>query len=742
MISKIISHYEILEKLGEGGMGEVYLAEDTKLNRRVALKFLPAQLASDEEFKARFKREAQAAAALNHPNIITIYEVTEYENRPFIAMEYVKGESLKDLIDKKELSVGEVLDVALQISEGLAVAHQAGIVHRDIKPQNILMGKDGRVRICDFGLVKLKRDMTLTQAGSTLGTVAYMSPEQARGEEVDHRTDIWSLGVVLYEMVTGEMPFKGEHEQAVIYSILNEDPEPLTSFRKDIPRNVEQVVSEALEKDQSCRYQNIGEFLEDLKTSAAPSVTLLEQEKSIVVLPFDDISPGKDNEYFSDGLTEEIITDLSKIHTLRVISRTSAMRLKGTQKDVQRIGKELNVRYVLEGSVRKAGNNLRITAQLIDATTDSHIWAEKYRGTLEDVFDIQEKVSRSIVDALKLKLSPKEDQRIAQRPIDNVHAYECYLKARQEIFRFTEDALERALQYLQNGLDIVGENALLYAGMGYVYWQYVNSGIKVEEEYLQKVEEYAKKVFELEPESAHGHLLLGLLQLTGGNAQQSVSHLKHVLAMDPNDPDALFWLSMIYGCVGKTLAAAPLAERLLRIDPLAPLSYFSSGRLHLMEGRFDLALEPYHKGYQMDTENPVFRWVYGWILAYNQRLKDAYSLFDQNVTDTPQYFFTRLGLFFKYALQGKKTKALQSVTPELQITAKRDSVYSWIIATCYALLDEKEKALDWLENAANRGFINYPFLSEYDPFLENIRGEERFKQLMERVKYEWEHFEV
>jgi non-specific serine/threonine protein kinase len=740
MIGKTISHYKILEKLGEGGMGEVYLAEDTKLNRRVGLKFLPVQLASDGELKERFKREAQAAAVLNHPNIITVYEVSEFENRPYIAMEYVEGESLKDLIARKELSIGEVLDVALQISEGLAAAHGAQIVHRDIKPQNILMGKDGRVRICDFGLAKAKRDVTLTQAGSTLGTVAYMSPEQARGEEVDHRTDIWALGVVVYEMLTGQMPFKGEHEQAVIYSILNEDPEPLTSFRTDIPRYLEQFVSKALEKDQTRRYQNIQEILQDLKTFPASTLTSPQQEQSIVVLPFDDISPGKDNEYFSDGLTEEIITDLSKIHTLRVISRTSAMRLKGTEKDITRIGKELNVRYVLEGSVRKAGNNLRITAQLIDATTDSHIWAAKYRGTLEDVFDIQEKVSRSIVDALKLKLSPEEDQRIAQRPIDNVHAYECYLRARQEIWRFT-DALERALQYLQNGLDIVGENALLYAGMGYVYWQYVNMGFR-QEDYVQKAEECAGKVSELEPESPQGHLLLGLIQMVfHGNMQQSVRHLKKVLSVNTNDLDALSWLSVLYGIIGKPVAASPLINKALEIDPLNSSSYSIKSLHHYHEGRFELAIESALKGHQMEPENPAAIYCCALTLASQHRVEDAISFIDNNVDTTSKNFLLRVSIFLKKALLGENDVS-ELLTDEFISTAKRDFQYSSLFADFYALLGHKKEALDWLENAVNRGFINYPFLSEYDPFLENVRSEDRFKKLMVRVKQEWENFEV
>jgi serine/threonine protein kinase/tetratricopeptide (TPR) repeat protein len=741
MINQIISHYRILEKLGEGGMGVVYKAQDTKLDRIVALKFLPKHLLCDKEAKTRFVHEAKAASALDHPNIATIYEIDEAEGECFIAMAYIEGKSIKQVIKEKKLSIEEVWKIAIQVCQGLNAAHKKGVVHRDIKSDNIMLTNEGAVKIMDFGLAKLKGVTQLTKPGSTLGTVAYMSPEQARGEEVDQRTDAWALGVVVYEMLTGQMPFKGEHEQAVIYSILNEDPELLTSFRTDIPSYLEQVVNKALGKDQTRRYQNIQEILQDLKTSPASTLTSPQQEESIVVLPFDDISPGKDNEYFSDGLTEEIITDLSKIHTLRVISRTSAMRLKGTEKDVTRIGKELNVRYVLEGSVRKAGNNLRITAQLIDATTDSHIWAEKYRGTLEDVFDIQEKVSRSIVDALKLKLSPEEDQRIAQRPIDNVHAYECYLRARQEIWRFTEDALERALQYLQNGLDIVGENALLYAGMGYVYWQYVNMGIK-QEDYVQKAEECAGKVFELEPESPQGHLLLGLIQMVfHGNMQQSVRHLKKVLTVNTNDLDALFWLSVLYGIIGKPVAASPLINKALEIDPLNSSSYTVKSLQHYYEGRFDLAIESALKSHQMEPENPSSIYCCALTLASQHRVEDAIYFIDNNVDTTSKNFLLRVSIFLKKALLGENDVS-ELLTDEFITTAKRDFSYSSLFADFYALLGHKKEALDWLENAVNRGFINYPFLSEYDPFLENVRSEDRFKKLMERVKHEWEHFGV
>ena len=741
MIGKTVTHYKILSKLGEGGMGVVYKAEDTKLKRPVALKFLPPELTRDSGAKERFIHEAQAASGLQHHNICTIHEIEETrEGRLFICMDCYEGETLKGKVARGSLPVEEAIDLVTQVAEGLAKAHESGIVHRDIKPANIMVTKDGVVKILDFGLAKLAGVTGVTRTGTTMGTAAYMSPEQARGEDVDHRTDIWSLGVVLYEMVTGHLPFKGEHEQAVIYMILNQDPPSLAGFRSDIPDAFQQIVAKALEKDRAHRYQNVGALVNDLRTSSAPGAPPPKPKKSIVVLPFEDISPGKDNEYFSDGLTEEIITDLSKIDAMRVISRSSAMVLKGTPKSTKTIGRELNVQYVLEGSVRKAGNNLRITAQLIDATNDAHLWAEKYSGTLDDVFDIQEKVSRAIVDSLKLKFSPEQEQRMADRPIPNVHAYECYLRAKREIETFTEDGLERALRYLQKGLEIVGENAMLYAGMGYVFWQYVNIGIE-QENYLDKAEECAKKAFEMDPESTQGHFLLGMIMLMGGDQQESAQHFKKVLTASPNDPDALGWLASVCFNAGKPAAAFPLIDRLLEIAPLNSLAYAKQGLARYYDGQFDLAFESLVKSHQMEPESPVSTWLCALLLGSQGRFEEAVSFVDNNVDIASKNLFAQLSVFLKRALLGDDNVS-DVMTREFIATARRDRQYSCSVAGLYALLGHKEESLDWLENAVNRGFINYPFLSQHDPLLKNVRGEERFEKLMERVKVEWEHFEV
>jgi len=464
--------------------------------------------------------------------------------------------------------------------------------------------------------------------------------------------------------------------------------------------------------------------------------------KSIIVLPFENMSSDPEQEYFSDGLTEEIITDLSHIHELLVISRNSAMTFKRTKKNIKKIAKEVNVQYLLEGSVRKAGNNLRITAQLIEATSDAHLWAEKYSGTLDDVFKIQEKVSRSIVDALKVKLTNNESQQIAEHSIDNLQAYELYLKARQEIWKWTEDGLEHAQQYLQNGLNIIGDNSLILFGMGYVYWTYGNIGFKSKEECLEKAEGYAKRILELEPDSPHGHHLIGLILIRGARLQQGVIHLKRVLDKNPNNPDALHWLCIGYLNAGKIDAAKPFIERLLTIDPLTPTNYYIPGWFQLLEGQFEQGLKTLHHAFQMDPKNPIHRFCYAVALSYNDHFEEAYSLFDAHFKDSPEHLWAQMGQCLNYALQGEQEKAIELMSGGLKSKARCDVFDSWVIAVCDALIGEKEEALDSLEMAVNLGAIYYPFLNNYDPFLENIRGEERFQKLMEKVKNEWENFEV
>jgi serine/threonine protein kinase len=733
--------YKIIEKIGEGGMGIVYKAEDTKLKRNVALKFLPSELTRDKKAEARFIQEAQAAAALNHPHICTVYEVDESDDQTFIAMEFIEGQTLKDKIEAGPLAIDEAVEIATQVAEGLGEAHKKGIVHRDIKPANIMLAGKGQAKIMDFGLAKLSWGADLTKPSMIMGTVAYMSPEQARGEPVDHRTDIWSLGAMLYEMLTGEKPFQKSHEQALIHSILNDEPRKISELRSDVSGNLEKTIKKALDKNVDRRFKTAEELLHELKQS--PPIVFPEAKKSIVVLPFENLSPDPDQEYFCDGMTEEIITDLSHIHDLLVISRSSAMTFKGTKSTIKEIADKVNVRYVLEGSVRKAGNNLRITAQLIDARTDAHLWAEKYSGTLDDVFDIQEKVSRNIADSLKMKLSPEEKKGLAERPFKDVKVYKCYLKAKHEIDTFTKDGVERAIQLLESGLKIIGESAILYAGLGYAYWQYFN--IEAQEKYLDKGLGYARKALELDPDSSEAHFITGNLYFFHGvprDIRKIIFHLKKALELDPNNCEALFHLEVVYLFIGKTAAAASLIKRHLSIDPLSFYGHWSDSMFHLFEGRPGQALEPMEKAYQAASGVPVMAISYALTLAYNGRHEEAFSIIDQTREEAPDHVFTQVGIFLKYALQGKREEALRSVTPQVLVWGRIDFTSPWFLAGPYSLIGETEEALNWLEQGVNLGCINYPFLNEYDSFLENIRGEPRFKKLMERVKREWENFEV
>jgi len=467
------------------------------------------------------------------------------------------------------------------------------------------------------------------------------------------------------------------------------------------------------------------------------------QDKSIIVLPFENISSDPDQEYFSDGLTEEVITDLSYIDDLLVISRSSAMTFKGTRSTVREIADKVNVRYVLEGSVRKAGNNLRITAQLIDANRDTHLWAEKYNGTLDDIFEIQEKVSRSIAESLKLKLSIEENKRISHKPIDNPQAYDYYLKAIKAIESFTEKGLEQALDYIHKGLEISGDNVLLYFGLGYIYIMYNLLELKDFDECLVKAEQYANKIFDLDSDSFYGHRLLGLINARRSNLQQAVIQLKKYLSFNPNDLDALWWLGIIYCNTGKQHAAFPIAERLTHIDPFHPFGSYFYAWMYFLNGQFSESLEKGYQCYKLASEQPNIMLFYSRILAYNNQLEEAYTICDDIVKKYPTNLFAPVGQSYKFALQGHKEKTIQAMSDGVKEKARHKNLYlAVIMAECDALIGEKDEAITSLECAVNLGAVNYPWYNEIDPFLENIRGEKRFQKLMERVKLEWENFEI
>ncbi len=773
MIGKTLSHFKITAKLGEGGMGDVYLAEDSKLKRKVALKVLPPEMAGDADRLSRFQREAETIASLSHPNIVTIFSVEETEGIHFLTMELVAGRTIDELLPEGGFALDRLLAFAIPIADAVASAHEQGIIHRDLKSANVMVTDDGeRVKVLDFGLAKLTASrgvaddlgelptLTQTQEGMVMGTPHYMSPEQARGEVVDHRSDIFSLGVMIFEMATGDKPFEGTSAIELLSAVLRDQPAPLTETHPELPSSLDRLVQRCLEKTPENRYQTAREVLSDLRElrtgsesgqrpimdrALATAQQASADTKSIVVLPFANLSPDPDTEYFSDGLTDEIITDLSRVRALRVISRSSAMRLKGDARGIAAIGQDLACRYVLEGSVRRAANTLRITARLVDAPSDDQLWADKYGGTLDDVFDIQERVSRSIVDALEIRLTPQEAEQLAERPIADVRAQECYLRARREIWSFLPGGLDRAISHLEAGLALIGDNALLYQGLGEAYFQCINIGAAGgrEEEYIKKAESCAEKIYALEPESPRGYSVRAHLQLARGDIHGCFRSWRRVLQAFPKDVQALQLTAHILGWLaGKPDAAMPLVARLLDIDPLDPMSRLASVTVPLFAGRFEEALEPGRRMFDLDPVTPVWRSNYVMALSYNQRLDEAEALTEGVVAQPDSDIGTWWMGMCRAAWREDRAEVLRLADGPYQQAAAWDAEVPWVLASAHAAVGAKDEALFWLDRAIDQGMINYPFLSEHDRYLDNIRGDARFGQAMERARREWERFQV
>ena len=509
-----------------------------------------------------------------------------------------------------------------------------------------------------------------------------------------------------------------------------------TSYRNQINKvalAIKEIVS-GLKEDPFKTASEPKEFVSLAEKSAPP-------EKSIIVLPFENISSDPEQEYFSDGLTEEIIADLSHIHDLLVISRSSAMTFKGTKKTIPEIAQAVKVRYVLEGSVRKAGNNLRITAQLIDSITDTHLWAEKYTGILDDVFDIQEKVSHSIASELKIKLSFSEKKKLHERPIDNVFAYDCYKRAYPEMMSMSLERLGNGLNLLQKGLDIAGENAVIYAGIAFGYFQYVNLGVDHEKN-IDKAEEFIKKALNLDNELAEAHFVKGLITVTKADMVKAIGHLKRAHAGRLEDPEIMVWLALGYSVIGQPEAGRSLINRCFTVDPINPLNDAVAGWNLFFGGKFDLALNPLLAAYNLTPDSAMHQFWKALILFYNDCSDEAYEFICKFVDETTTNIWSQGAIGIKYVITREIDNLTILMTPDFVKGIQMDLQFSYHFATFYSYLGDKEKSLEFLENAVNRGFINYPLIAEQDPFFKNLRGDDRFKKLMERVKSEWENFEV
>ncbi|MCI0615955.1 protein kinase [bacterium] len=750
MIGKTVSHYLVLEKLGGGGMGVVYKARDTRLGRFVALKFLPEKMAGDKRALRRFQREAKAASALNHPNICTVYDVGEYECQPFIVMEYLQGRTLKYYFYDRRVQAGELIDLWIQMATALEIAHASGILHRDIKPANIFITNRGEIKILDFGLAKLRDQQgenesqmptadsatSLTEHGAIAGTAPYLSPEQIKGEELDGRSDLFSLGIVFYEMTTGNLPFQGENIYSLFNQILDKTPIEPSLRNPELPRELIQVILKSLEKKRELRYQTASELLDDLKRLKRDSDVISQKrpakEASLAVLPFVNISPDPENEFFSDGLTEEIISSLSKICSFKVIPRTSVMRYKGTTKTLRQVASELQVQYLLEGSVRKHRNDLRITAQLLDALQDSHLWAEKYRGTMEDVFEIQERVAEEIAETLRVQLTPGEEGNLKKRSTVSSKAYQLYLKGRYYLHKRTAESLKKGIEFFEETIKTDPNYGMAYVGLADCYnflgfFSFAEpknvfpnarsaalKALKIDNRLAEahaafawathyydwnwvRAEDEYKQAIRLKEDYSFVHQFYGDLLITMQRFDEAIIQNQLSKELDPFSLPNVTALAYSYFMARRYAEAVPAFQTALELDQYFVPAHLFLGITYVQLGQFEKALEELEKAVDLWPSDVLSLSYLGYCFASMGRISDA----DQ-------------------------------VLCKLDESASNRYVDAYLRAIIYLAMGNIEAAFEWLQKSCEERSHWLVYL-KVDPKLDSFRSDSRYPKLLEFV---------
>jgi serine/threonine protein kinase len=738
----IAGKYRIVEEVGAGGMGVVYKAEDLKLKRSVALKFLPPHLMDSPELKERFLVEAQATAALNHPNICVIHEVGESEDRPYIAMEYVEGETLRDRVKKGPLETAEALDIITQVAAGLGEAHSKGIVHRDVKSANIMVTNKGQAKVMDFGLAKLRGGSSLTKSQTTLGTVAYMSPEQARGGDLDQRTDIWSLGVVLYELLAGKLPFRGDHDQMVIYSILQREPESLTKVRPGLAPELEHIVFQALTKKAVDRYRTMEELREDLaaiaeglkplKAKPRPS----EPEKSIAVLPFINDSPDQENTYFINGVMEEILGNLQKIKALRVISRTSVEQYRERKKSIREIAEELGVNYIVEGSAQKYGNAFRLRAQLIVAERETHLWGESFQQKItdvEDIFNIQTRIAKSIAEELRAVISPEEKKLIEKIPVADLAVYDEYLKARSYVYDGRREALNKALEFLNSAIAKNPSWAPLYAGLAEAWLWIQQNAYEQPSVTAPQIIENLNKALALDPDLAEAHYLSALIaHLVDWDWEKSEREFLKALAINPNDALSRGFYAHLLLILHRKDEALAQNELALSLDPLNPMIKLNNIGMLLQAGEYQTSLSLAEEAVADDPDNFNLNQMIE-IAAYRLKQYDKVIRAVRHVLPFPLEEHAYRDIERIYSKSGIVT-AYEKIVERLEKYAESQPIGFWDMAFRYLVADQPDRAMDWVEKGFEMHDPIMTYIATPARYFDRLFGDPRFIAICEKMK--------
>jgi eukaryotic-like serine/threonine-protein kinase len=789
---KMLGQYKILDPIGAGGMGEVWLAEDTRLGRKLALKILPTEFTADASRLARFEQEARAASALNHPNIITIYDIGDSGGIHFIATEFIEGRTLRHRLSPAQMQLSEALEITIQIAGALQAAHEAGITHRDIKPENIMLRPDGYVKVLDFGLAKLTerssdpvdteaatRLKATTDPGTVMGTVSYMSPEQARGLKVDARSDIFSLGVVLYEMLTGRLPFDGQTTSDILVAILASEPDPISRFIANAPADLESSLYKALRKDRNERYQLIKSFLSDLKRvksrldfqaelhrlrhSEEPQLQARTGEQigeaataefrssevldiltstrrssgkaidSLAILPLANASNDPNMEYLSDGITESIINSLSQLPQLRVVPRNTVFRYKGQEIDPQQAGEELGVRAVMTGRVQQLGDSLVIKTELVDVARAKQLWGEQYPRQLKDIFELQEEISREISGALRLRLSVEERQRLAKRYTDDIDAYRLYLKGRYFNNKRTPDWIRKGIDHFQEAIDHDPNYALAYAGLADSYaFLASSSGGQPPREIFPRAKAAALKALELDDTLGEAHCSLGFFHLLyDWDYAAAEREFKRAIELSPNYANAYDGYGFYLKATGQHEAALNSCQRALELDPLSLFVQLSMGWAYYFARRFDEALAQSRKVIEMDPNLGFAHWHTGMNYIQKRMYDESIGSFRKAIrlTGAIPTFLSYLG--YSYARKGKHREARQMLA-QLESLSEQQFVSSYFIAMVHLGLGDLDKTFEWLEKAYEErsGFLAF---IRVEPMLDELRADARFGSLMERV---------